>query len=166
MGYKSFRKPKIALAPATFATAAKVTAQSSANVAKLASVAGPNPQIKLERFLEGNPGPWDETCWLAFYEERAAIAEFDGGLSKDEAENRAFQCCIIEWQNRNYVQSSPERCLECGEGEKPSKPLVAYGTESSGHAWLHHHCKGAWQSKREAQAAKYLTSIGIRKGRE
>src|SRR5262245_44216049 len=37
---------------------------------------------------------WDPVDWRAFFDERAGIAEYDGGLSRAEAEARAFDCCV------------------------------------------------------------------------
>ena len=51
---------------------------------------------------------------LVLTAERAGIAEFDGGLPRAEAETRAFECCVVEWLNRNPVCSPPGRCLDCG----------------------------------------------------
>ncbi len=33
--------------------------------------------------------------WREHYEERAAIMEFEGGLPRDEAEDRAFMECLV-----------------------------------------------------------------------
>src|SRR5258706_6821682 len=44
---------------------------------------------------------WSAEDWQVFFDERAAIAEFDGRLSRAQAEVRAFACCITEWLNRN-----------------------------------------------------------------
>ena len=44
---------------------------------------------------------WSAEDWQAFFDERAGIAEFDGGLPRAEAEARAFACCVVEWLNRN-----------------------------------------------------------------
>jgi hypothetical protein len=43
-------------------------------------------------------GGWSAIDWLAFFDERAAIVEFDGGLPRAEAEAQAFPrhgllCC-------------------------------------------------------------------------
>ena len=43
---------------------------------------------------------WSAEDWQLFFDERAGIAEFDGGLSRVEAEAQAFACCITEWMNR------------------------------------------------------------------
>ena len=61
---------------------------------------------------------WSAEDWQVYFDERAGIAEFDGGLSRAEAEAQAFECCVAEWLNRNPVCSSPGRCLECGGREE------------------------------------------------
>jgi hypothetical protein len=43
--------------------------------------------------------------WQVFFGERAGIAEFDGELPRLDAETKAFECCVVEWQNRNPVCS-------------------------------------------------------------
>ena len=48
---------------------------------------------------------WTAEDWRALYDERAGIAEFDGGLSRREAEAQAFDSCVIEWLNRNRDHS-------------------------------------------------------------
>jgi hypothetical protein len=44
---------------------------------------------------------------VAFYDERAGIAEFEGRLPREEAEARAFARCVVEWLNRNPVRLAP-----------------------------------------------------------
>ena len=72
---------------------------------------------------------WSAEDWQAYFDERAGIAEFDGGLSRAEAEARAFECCVVEWLNRNPARSPPGRCLGCGDREHAHDPLLPYGTE-------------------------------------
>jgi hypothetical protein len=43
---------------------------------------------------------WSAEEWRAFYDERAAIAEFDGGLPRQEAESVVFDCRVVEWLSR------------------------------------------------------------------
>ncbi len=68
-------------------------------------------------------GQWDAEDWQAFFDERAAIAEHDGGLPRADAEARAYEHCVIEmlWQNPPST-SGPERCAHCGKplGERAS----------------------------------------------
>jgi hypothetical protein len=47
--------------------------------------------------------------WRAFFDERAVIAEFDGGLPRDQAEARAFACCIAKRLNCNPLRPSTRR---------------------------------------------------------
>jgi hypothetical protein len=52
---------------------------------------------------------WSAGDWQVFFDERAGIAEFDGGLSRGQAEVRAFECCVAEWLTRNPTRSPPRR---------------------------------------------------------
>lgn len=79
----------------------------------------------------------------------------------EQAEARAFVCCVAEWLNRNPVRSSPGRCVGCGEAEHAHDPLLAFGTEPTGHAWLHSRCWTAWHAGWKAEAGAALSSIGI-----
>jgi hypothetical protein len=44
---------------------------------------------------------WSVQDWLAFFDARAGIAEFDGDLLRAEAEALALTSCVTEWLNRN-----------------------------------------------------------------
>jgi hypothetical protein len=101
-----------------------------------------------------------EDC-RAFFEERSGIVGFDGGLARLEAETRAYACCVAEWLNRNPVRSSPYSCLRCGEAEPGYDPLLPFGTETAGHAWLHSRCWSAWSAARHAEAVAALQAMGI-----
>jgi hypothetical protein len=109
------------------------------------------------------PGPdgWSAEDWHVFLDERAGIAEFDGGLTRAEAETQAFAGCVVEWRNRNPACSLPGRCVGCGRAEHAQDPLLPFGTESSGHVWLHSRCWPAWHSARKAEAIAALAAMGI-----
>jgi hypothetical protein len=110
-----------------------------------------------------------------FFDERAGVAEFDGGLPCSDAEVQAFARCVIEWLNRNPVTSrcviewlnrnpvtSPRgRCVACGVCEYGYDPLVPYGAEPIGHAWLHSRCWKAWYTARKRGAVAALRAMGI-----
>lgn len=104
---------------------------------------------------------WSGEDWRAFFDERAAIAEFDGGLPRDQAETRAFACCLAEWLNRNPMRSPPGRCLRCGGGEHAHDKLLPFGTEPTGHAWLHSRCWDAWHAGQKAEAVAILSTFGV-----
>jgi hypothetical protein len=100
---------------------------------------------------------WSGDDWQGYFDERAGIAQFDGGMSLAEAEARAFECCVVEWLNRNPVRSLPGRCLGCGDSENTNDPLLPYGTEQTGLAWLHSRCWEVWHANRKAKAVAVLS---------
>jgi hypothetical protein len=103
---------------------------------------------------------WSAEDWQAYFNERAGIAEFDGGLQRPEAETRAFECCVVEWLNRNFERSPPGRCLACG-GDHAYDALLPYGIEAIGHVWLHSGCWPTWHAGRRAEAVAALKAKGI-----
>lgn len=111
--------------------------------------------------LRIGPSGWSGEDWQIFFDERAGVAEFDGGLPRPEAEARAFAMCVAEWLNRNPVGSPPGRCLACGDGDHPHDGLLPFGTEQTGHVWLHSRCWPAWYAGREAEAVTALAAMGI-----
>jgi hypothetical protein len=137
----------------------------------LLEASAPPPDDVLDLLFRHKPGVvellrtdrdgWTAEDWQVFFDERAGIAEFDGGLPRPEAEARAFACCVVEWLNRNSVRSQSGRCLGCGSSEQPHDPLLPFGTEIAGHAWLHSHCWPAWCAEREAEAVAALRAMGI-----
>jgi hypothetical protein len=106
---------------------------------------------------------WSAEDWQAFFDERAGIIEFDGGLPRPQAEAQALECSVIKWLNRNPVQSSPGRCLECGASDRQDDPLLPFGAEPGTHAWLHAECWPAWHQARQADAIAALSAMGIRR---
>jgi hypothetical protein len=102
---------------------------------------------------------WAAEEWQAFFDERASVAEFDGGLSRTSAEAHAFEACIMEWLNLNPAPSLPGRCARCGEVETRHAVVLPYGAEPGMHTWLHAECWGAWQEARRTQAVKALTPM-------
>jgi hypothetical protein len=118
-------------------------------------------KLAIVAWLRPGPDGWSRDDWHSYFDERAGLAEFDGGLSRDHAEARAFSCCVPEWLNRNPVHSAPGRCLGCGAAEHPHDPLLPFGVESDGHAWLHLRCWRAWADGRKAEAFSALAAIGI-----
>jgi hypothetical protein len=111
--------------------------------------------------LRAGPDEWTVADWKAFFDERAGIAEHDGGLPRREAEALAFEHCVEEWLRRHPVRSSPAVCLGCGGIENERGIVVPFGTETSGHAWLHSDCWPAWYHERTAEAVAVLGTMGI-----
>ena len=120
-------------------------------------------QSKAEIILLLRPGGdgWSAEDWQAFFDERTAIAEFDGELTRAEVEARAFECCLAEWLIRNAVFSPPERCFGCGGGEQPHDRLLPVGIGGTGQVWLHSRCQPAWYASRKAETVAALAAMGI-----
>jgi hypothetical protein len=113
------------------------------------------------RMLRPAVDGWSAENWQIFFQERVGILEFDGALPRPQAEQRAFACCIAEWLNRNPVGSMPGCCLGCGGVNRQGDPLLPFGTETSGHAWLHGACWSAWHRARRSEAEMALRALGV-----
>ncbi len=101
--------------------------------------------------------------WRDFYQERAAIMEYDGEISREEAERLALDWCIMTWMAANPPCGlSKELCSACGESigrvGEDSIPLLA-GRES--HAWVHHTCVDEWRRQRRRLAVSALAKMGV-----
>jgi hypothetical protein len=99
--------------------------------------------------------------WCVLFHQRAAVAEIDGRLRRTDAEARAFECCVVEWLNRNPTPSGAGRCSWCGQPGTQGAVVVPYGTEAGTHAWLHPECWPAWHELRRSQAQQALTRMGL-----
>jgi len=106
---------------------------------------------------------WPAEDWRVFLDQRVGIPELGGGPQRARDDTRAFACCVAEWLNRNPVCSPPGRCLGCGAGEHAHDPLLPFGTEPTGHAWLHSRCWPAWYAGRKTEAVAAFSSMGIPK---
>jgi hypothetical protein len=104
---------------------------------------------------------WDTIDWRTYFDERAGIAEFDGGLARPEAEARAFKCCVNEWLNCHPEPSDPDSCAECNKPDQAGHAIVPFGAEGYGHTWLHPECWNAWHRGRLEQSINFFATIGL-----
>ena len=104
---------------------------------------------------------WTAEDWQAFFDERAGIAEHDGGMSRINAEIAAYKSCVVEWMNRNPVSSDPDICAWCNKPDRNGHAVVPFGTVSHGHTWLHSECWNAWSEARCEQAREALAGFGV-----
>ena len=112
---------------------------------------------------QSGPPAWSAADWRMFYEERAAIAEHDGGLDQAEAECRAFKAAVVHWMNCNpLTDPGPDRCGGCGEPVghigQDSVPVLNGKDE---HVWVHHGCHHRLMARRYAEAIKALAAMGL-----
>jgi hypothetical protein len=118
-------------------------------------------KAEIIKLLRTSGAVWSPDDWQVFSEERAAVAEFAGGLPRADAEAQAFECCVVEWLNRNPTPSGAGRCAWCGQPQTHGAVVVPYGTEPGTHAWLHAECWPAWHELRRSHAQQALMRMGI-----
>ena len=94
------------------------------------------------------------------FDERVGFLEHDGGLTRVEAAARAFECCIVEWLNRNPSCSWSDRCTWCGKPDAPSAVILPFGAGEH-HVWLHAECWPAWHQSRWVEADTALRKMGL-----
>lgn len=119
--------------------------------------------VAQDKEQDRNETGWHARDWRAFFDERAGIAEYDGELSRAEAEREAFKHTVAEYLARNPPEpSSPEACVHCDllieEVGRDGIPVLA---GEAGHVWLHHDCHRPWRSKRSHHASQALTRMGV-----
>ncbi len=80
-----------------------VTISAAEGEFKIKAPAGVMTPDLLERVRAAKPGllgilaETNLQGWHDYFEERAAISEYDGGLSKVQAEKHTFDQCVEEW---------------------------------------------------------------------
>ena len=102
-------------------------------------------------------------CWRDRFEERCAIIEYDGGVSRSEAETQAWECTVIQWMNETPPKGiDDDRCASCGHhiGDV-GRDAVPFLSGGGGHVWLHHGCHPTWMTRRRSDAEKALTAMGV-----
>lgn len=93
--------------------------------------------------------------WRDAYEEKAAIREHDGGLSRDEAEAAALLDMATRWRCENPLPASDRAaCYHCGR-PAPCTPVLA----ANGHAWLHQQCWAPMNERRQREALDAVTQM-------
>ena len=115
-------------------------------------------KAEIVRILRPVKDGWSAEDWRLYFEERAAVAEFDGGLPRDKAEVQAFECCVVKWLDLNPTASAAGHCACCGRSESHA-PVVPFGTEPG--TQLHRECWSEWRKMRPFQAKEALTRMGV-----
>ena len=112
--------------------------------------------------LELDSDAWSGEDWWDYFEERAAVAEHCGRMTRQAAQASALSCCVTEWLRRNPVRSSPGLCAACGLGRGWLQPYVTDLDPSNvGHTWLHQYCSKDWHDQRRQLAIMFLKSLNI-----
>ncbi|MBX3552905.1 MAG: hypothetical protein KF697_10630 [Pseudolabrys sp.] len=74
---------------------------------------------------------------------------------------RAFECCVVEWLNRNPARSPSGRCLGCGESEHAHDKLLPFGTEPSYAPRRIRAELAAWHAHAKYEVIAALATMGI-----
>lgn len=137
--------------------------------AKPAEAAKPSwpPQRRFSSFSRFSSGTaptrdsWQGADWLAYFDERAAIREYDGGASRVDAERLAFGDAVAHWMSLHPPSPTPpDSCVHCSEPERRNDvlmPMLADG----GHTWIHDSCWTAWDRAQRETAIGCLGSMGL-----
>ena len=138
-----------------------------ANLLLDAESAPPEAVLELKRhkaailtLIRSDGSVWSREDWQAFFDERAAIAEF-GGLSQLDAEAQALEWCIVEWMNRNPQSSDRRRCAWCGGRDTTGAAILPFGRDATGHTWLHGRCWDGWHRNKRKRVVRALAGLGI-----
>jgi hypothetical protein len=118
-------------------------------------------KLEVVRLLHSAKDGCSPEYWHVLFHQRAAFAEFAGGLPRADAQARAFGCCVVEWLNRNPTPFGAGRCAWCGQPESHGAVIVPYGTQPGNHAWLHAECWPAWHEFRRSHAQQALMRMGV-----
>jgi len=107
---------------------------------------------------------WSADDWRDYFEERAAISEFDHGFTRTIAETNAFDLCVQEWLRQNPISSAPGICNQCLQPRGLIQPYFTGGdVHIPSHVWLHPNCTNQWQKARRDLATTTLNALGLEK---
>jgi len=104
---------------------------------------------------------WLAEDWQTYFSEGAAIIEFDGGISRPEAEVQALACCVTEWMKQHPIVSLSDHCLVCGGGKGTNDHLLPHGTAIPEDGWLCSNCWPDWLESRKIEAISAVMAMGI-----
>jgi hypothetical protein len=84
----------------------------------------------------------------------AASEDCEVSHARDEDRGRQRDITTKKADTSHPPSSSatdPTRCAWCGEGERSGAMIVPFGTETTGHTWLHSGCWREWYAKRRGE---------------
>lgn len=122
-------------------------------------------QNKAEIISLGRPysDGWSALDWCRLFDECAAAEGFGGGLTKEDAEFRAFQACIRHWLYLNQVDSIQNQCAHCRRSHELIGPyLTRHSYDKPQHTWLHQECSVLWHKERRDMAANTLLGMELK----
>ena len=101
---------------------------------------------------------WDRDDWRAYFDERAAIAEYDGGFSRSQAELCAFHDCVDHWLAMHPPSPQwAESCLRCELAILAEEPTIQVAASGGQVGSLHPECAPRWTVLRRLEARRALS---------
>ena len=117
----------------------------------------------LLHLLQSEKSGWSANEWRDYFEERAAISEFDHGFPRINAEKNAFDLCVQEWLRQHTTTSAQGVCNQCLQPKGLMQLCITGGdVHTPAHVWLHPNCAGQWHEARRDSAIASLKAIGLR----
>ena len=111
-----------------------------------------------------------EADWLTEFEERAAILEYEQGLPRSDAEERAYETLLVRWLNSNPPERADrDRCAACGGWLIGDFVPLALRDKTGRPVWVHSGgvhgdgCLRTFWKKRRAEAERALDAAGVRR---
>jgi len=103
--------------------------------------------------------PRTSADWRAYFDERAAIAEFDGRLCREKAERlAAFYCRQIWYEQNPPPDPGAGHCCHCGRQITGISRMISTG---SWMRWLHAECEVPFADARRRESTESLAAAGI-----
>lgn len=97
-------------------------------------------------------GPSDVQRWRDFFDERAAILEYDAALNRAVAEANAFQHCVVRWLALHPPDDpGPRACCFC-RLHAGADALVVLTGEGDLRRHVHGRCHAPMRAKRQQEA--------------
>ena len=107
---------------------------------------------------------WRAKDWKAYYVERAAIRQYDAGMSRREAELRAIEDTIAEWLRRRPIDAEPSACAWCHKQDIGQHDIRVVEYRSGGNLWAHASCWSALRATWTYEADMALHAMGVHEG--
>jgi hypothetical protein len=106
---------------------------------------------------------WRTEDWIAYFNERASIREFDGRLSRVDAERMATEDTISHWLalHPSGPVTPHAGCVQCGRLSRPGNALLPVLAADRGHIWRHDFCIKPWVQRRRLEARIALEGLGV-----
>ncbi len=131
----------------------------AAKAAKVAKERWPLASVAANEGGDASQGGWSPDCWRLWFDERAAIREHDGGMTRDDAEAAAFEECVTAWLNQNPPPRpiNPDECVACSETARSPDALTALigGAPFP----LHAACAASFLQARWAQGVETMRAL-------